>query len=176
MAALLIVLDRRFKLRHGRVFWLYVALYTLGRVWIETLRIDEAELVLGLRLNVWTSIVVFAVALTVFVVLGVRTRGVPDPIWGPAANQRTRPTALPRDDRGRRRGRRGDAVDDGEGDDTDPGRGADHAAAPDEPDPGSSTATTASDDPDRHARPRHPGRQVPTHGLRGSTSCPASVS
>ena len=35
--------------------------YTAGRVWIEMLRIDEAETVLGLRLNVWTSIVIFLV-------------------------------------------------------------------------------------------------------------------
>ncbi len=43
-ALLLIYLDRRFRLGHGRVFWLYVFVYTLGRVWIEMLRIDEAEL------------------------------------------------------------------------------------------------------------------------------------
>ena len=57
----LIWLDRRFKLGHGRVLALYVMAYTLGRGWIETLRIDTVELddVLGLRFNVWTSIVLF---------------------------------------------------------------------------------------------------------------------
>ncbi|WP_402465875.1 prolipoprotein diacylglyceryl transferase [Isoptericola aurantiacus] len=69
-AALLIWLDRRYRLGHGRVFWAYVALYTLGRVWIEMLRIDTAETVLGLRLNVWTSIVVGLGALVAFVVIG----------------------------------------------------------------------------------------------------------
>lgn len=83
MAAILIFLDRRFQLRHGRVFWAYVALYTVGRAWIEMLRIDQAEMVLGLRLNVWTSILTFAVALTMFIVIGLRTRGQPDPIWLP---------------------------------------------------------------------------------------------
>ncbi|GAB2594109.1 prolipoprotein diacylglyceryl transferase [Pseudactinotalea suaedae] len=83
MAAVLIYVDRRFRLRHGRVFWLYVALYTLGRLWIEMLRIDEAELVLGLRVNVWVSILVLLAALTAFVVIGRRTRGVEDPIWVP---------------------------------------------------------------------------------------------
>ncbi|MDD9206844.1 prolipoprotein diacylglyceryl transferase [Georgenia sp. 10Sc9-8] len=82
-AAVLVWAARRFHLRHGRVFWLYVMLYTLGRVWIEYLRIDDAETVLGLRLNVWTSIVVFLVALVAFVVLGMRRRGQPDPIWLP---------------------------------------------------------------------------------------------
>ena len=41
--------------------WIYLMVYTAGRVWIEMLRIDEAETVLGLRLNVWTSIVIFLV-------------------------------------------------------------------------------------------------------------------
>ncbi|SMY10948.1 prolipoprotein diacylglyceryl transferase [Brevibacterium jeotgali] len=59
---------RRFSLWRGQVFFLYLAYYTLGRVWIEALRIDDAEHILGLRLNVWTSIVIFvlgAVLLTV---------------------------------------------------------------------------------------------------------------
>jgi prolipoprotein diacylglyceryl transferase len=66
----LIALDRRFKFGHGRMFALYVMGYTLGRGWIETLRIDTVELnnVAGLRFNVWTSIVLFVVALVYFVV------------------------------------------------------------------------------------------------------------
>ncbi len=63
---LLLYLDRRYRLGHGQVFWAYVALYTLGRGWIEALRIDDAELVLGLRLNIWTSIVVFTLAAVMF--------------------------------------------------------------------------------------------------------------
>jgi prolipoprotein diacylglyceryl transferase len=59
-AFVLVHLDRRWKLGHGRVFALYCVLYTLGRGWIEALRIDPAEHFLGLRLNVWTSVVVFA--------------------------------------------------------------------------------------------------------------------
>jgi prolipoprotein diacylglyceryl transferase len=74
-AALIIWLDRRFRLGHGRVFWLYVLYYTVGRLWIELLRIDPAEHVLGLRLNVWTSIVVGLTALIFFVVLGRRHPG-----------------------------------------------------------------------------------------------------
>ncbi|MCM0638223.1 prolipoprotein diacylglyceryl transferase [Cellulomonas wangsupingiae] len=74
-AALLIYLDRRLRLGHGRVFWLYVVLYTAGRLWIELLRIDPAETVLGLRLNVWTSILVGAGALVAFVVVGRRHPG-----------------------------------------------------------------------------------------------------
>jgi prolipoprotein diacylglyceryl transferase len=69
--------DRRFKLGHGRVMALYVMAYTLGRGWIETLRIDNVEYqhVLGLRLNVWTSIVLFILATIYFVVVGRRRPG-----------------------------------------------------------------------------------------------------
>ena len=71
VAAFLVViwLDRRFRLGHGRVLALYVMAYTLGRGWIEMLRIDTVQLnnVLGLRLNVWTSIVLFVAAAAYFV-------------------------------------------------------------------------------------------------------------
>ena len=83
MAGVLIWAARRFQLRHGRVMWLYVMLYTLGRGWIEYLRIDDAEYILGLRLNVWTSILVFGIALYFFVRIGRKTAGEPDPIWLP---------------------------------------------------------------------------------------------
>ena len=72
MAAVLLYVARRFKLGHGRVFWAYVLLYTLGRVRIEMLRIDDAEQVLGLRLNVWTSILLGLAALVVSTVLARR--------------------------------------------------------------------------------------------------------
>jgi prolipoprotein diacylglyceryl transferase len=74
--ALLLYLDRRFKLGYGRVFALYVMIYTAGRGWIESLRIDTIELnnVLGLRWGVWMSIILFAGAAVYFVVVGRRHR------------------------------------------------------------------------------------------------------
>ncbi|QTE31405.1 prolipoprotein diacylglyceryl transferase [Pengzhenrongella sicca] len=74
-AALLVYLDRRFRLGHGRVFLLYVVFYTVGRLWIELLRIDPAVQVAGLRINVWTSILVGVSALVAFVVVGRRHPG-----------------------------------------------------------------------------------------------------
>jgi prolipoprotein diacylglyceryl transferase len=67
-------LDRKLRLGFGRCFALYVMAYCLGRGWIEHLRIDTVEYndVLGLRLNVWTSIVLFTAALVYFVVAGRR--------------------------------------------------------------------------------------------------------
>src|SRR3990170_4941008 len=58
----LIWADRKFQMGHGRVFALYVALYTAGRTGIENLRIDTggsvdgpAREILGLRVNAWVS-------------------------------------------------------------------------------------------------------------------------
>ena len=89
-AGLVIWADRRFKLGHGRAFALYVMAYTAGRGWIEHLRIDtvEADDVFGLRLNVWTSIVLFVLATAYFVVVGRRRPGREESVWrgghGPA--------------------------------------------------------------------------------------------
>ncbi|MGL5866207.1 MAG: prolipoprotein diacylglyceryl transferase [Dermatophilaceae bacterium] len=59
LAVVLLVADRRARLAPGQLFGLYVAGYPVGRIVIERMRTDEAEVVLGQRLNVWTSIVVF---------------------------------------------------------------------------------------------------------------------
>ncbi len=59
VAAFVIWADRRFRLGGGRAFALYVAAYTAGRWWIEALRVDNAHLIFGVRLNVWVSFIVF---------------------------------------------------------------------------------------------------------------------
>jgi prolipoprotein diacylglyceryl transferase len=60
VAAFLLWADKRFTMGHGRVFGLYVALYTFGRIWWELLRIDDANHILGVRVNVWVAILVCA--------------------------------------------------------------------------------------------------------------------
>lgn len=75
--AVVVWADRRFRLGHGRVAALYVMTYTLGRFWIESLRIDDVQLkdVYGLRFNEWTSIVLFVLACAYFVWAGRRRPG-----------------------------------------------------------------------------------------------------
>ncbi|NUS15672.1 MAG: prolipoprotein diacylglyceryl transferase [Streptomyces sp.] len=73
VALLVIWADRRFKLGHGRAFALYVAAYTVGRFWIEHMRVDYAHRILGMRLNDWTAIVVFAAAVA-YLILSSRLR------------------------------------------------------------------------------------------------------
>ena len=73
VAGLVIWADRRFRLGHGRAFALYVAAYTLGRFWIEALRIDDANHFFGLRLNDWTALVVFVGAVA-YILVSARLR------------------------------------------------------------------------------------------------------
>jgi len=83
VAAVVVWADKRWQLGGGRAFAVYVAGYTLGRVWIEMLRIDPANHFLGLRINVFTSIVVFlAAVLFLYLRRNVR-REDPATVWGP---------------------------------------------------------------------------------------------
>ena len=67
-ALALILLDRKYKLGHGRVFALYLVIYGLGRSWIEALRIDPAHRFYGLRLNDWTSIIIVVAGVLGFLI------------------------------------------------------------------------------------------------------------
>jgi prolipoprotein diacylglyceryl transferase len=75
VAIIIVLADRRYKLGRGRVFALYVALYTAGRAWIENLRIDDAHEFGGVRLNVWVALGLFVLAVAYFVIVGRRRPG-----------------------------------------------------------------------------------------------------
>ncbi|WP_078943439.1 prolipoprotein diacylglyceryl transferase [Streptomyces aureus] len=81
---LVIWADRRFKLGHGRAFALYVAAYCVGRGWIEYMRVDDAHHILGLRLNDWTAMVVFVLAVA-YIVISSRLRPGREEIVEPGA-------------------------------------------------------------------------------------------
>lgn len=64
LAGLLVLYERRRgEGRPGRLFALYVLGYGLGRLWVEALRIDDATLVAGVRVNIWVSLVAIGGAL-----------------------------------------------------------------------------------------------------------------
>jgi prolipoprotein diacylglyceryl transferase len=54
------------SLKAGQSFALYVAAYCVGRFFIELIRIDTANTILGLRVNVWVSLLVGAAATLYF--------------------------------------------------------------------------------------------------------------
>jgi len=86
----LILVDRKFRLGHGRVFALYVAGYTLGRTVIESMRTDPATMVFGLRINFIVSIVVFIIAVVVFFLLK-RGRETQDEVRGGSLSTSSEP-------------------------------------------------------------------------------------
>jgi prolipoprotein diacylglyceryl transferase len=67
LAGLLVRVGRRFRLRDGQLFVLYVGGYALGRLWVEALRVDPASRLLGLRVNIWTSVAALAAAVVVVI-------------------------------------------------------------------------------------------------------------
>ncbi len=83
VAVVVIWADRRFRLGHGRAFALYVAAYTLGRAWIEWLRVDPANQLLGVRVNDWVALVVFIAAVTYLIVTRTTRRETPTQLYIP---------------------------------------------------------------------------------------------
>ncbi len=69
--------EKRFRLRRGQVFTLYIVLYTAGRFVFENMRVDAAHIIFGMRLNAWVSLVCFVAGLAGFVWLGRRPQ--PEP-------------------------------------------------------------------------------------------------
>jgi prolipoprotein diacylglyceryl transferase len=86
VVAIVLAVERRAKLRPGRLFAVYVAAYTFGRFWIELLRVDPAKRLLGLRINDWVSVVVFVGAMAVLVTGRRRRAEEPAPVMVGAAS------------------------------------------------------------------------------------------
>ena len=55
LVLLLIAVDRKNYLRPGHLIGLWIFGYGIGRLWIEALRIDQASLIFGVRVNIWIS-------------------------------------------------------------------------------------------------------------------------
>ncbi len=75
VVGLVLLVERHARLKPGRLFAVYIAGYATGRFLVERLRIDYAHTIAGLRVNEWTSLVAFVVAIG-FVVTG---RALPQP-------------------------------------------------------------------------------------------------
>src|SRR5680860_1404566 len=66
-AALIIWAGRRFRTRAPGVFLLYVAVYSLGRIFWEQLRVDPSRMFLGQRLNFYVALALLLGAVAIFV-------------------------------------------------------------------------------------------------------------
>ncbi|GAA4370833.1 prolipoprotein diacylglyceryl transferase [Paeniglutamicibacter cryotolerans] len=80
---LLLLLDRKFKLHRGSMFWSYVIWYGIGRTLMETMRIDPAEIInilgIGLRVHMWLAIGLVIMGLIGLLYVLIRLRPQPDP-------------------------------------------------------------------------------------------------
>jgi prolipoprotein diacylglyceryl transferase len=68
----IVFVERRYTLKRGQAFALYVAMYTFGRIWFEALRIDDATRIFGVRFNLLLSIALSVFGAVWFVWLGRR--------------------------------------------------------------------------------------------------------
>lgn len=75
-AVLLIVLGKRLALQWGRLFALYLVWYGIGRAFIENIRLDPSEIILGARVNAWAALLVVLIGLVIFYIQGKRHPGI----------------------------------------------------------------------------------------------------
>jgi prolipoprotein diacylglyceryl transferase len=86
LCGVLLLIDRRHRLRPGRLFVAYVAGYTFARFFIERVRIDTANKILGLRVNEWVSALLFLGTAAFLAIDAWRHRGDEPPAPEPATD------------------------------------------------------------------------------------------
>jgi prolipoprotein diacylglyceryl transferase len=82
-AAVLMLLASRLNLQWGKVFAVYLMIYSTGRIWVEAIRIDPSEIILGLRLNIWSALIGITLGIILFLVQSRRHPGLEPSIWLP---------------------------------------------------------------------------------------------
>ena len=65
LAVFLVRIERRGVLRPGYLVGLWVFGYGLGRLWVEALRVDQASLIVGVRVNTWMALAAIVVGAVV---------------------------------------------------------------------------------------------------------------
>ena len=82
-AFVLIALGRKFALQWGQLFAVYLMWYGAGRAFLETLRLDPAELIFGVRANVWGAVFAILLGLIILIVQANRHPGKEPGIYRP---------------------------------------------------------------------------------------------
>ncbi len=81
--AIILLLERQYKLRWGKVAGLYFIWYGIGRVWFESIRIDPSDIIFGLRSNVWGAIIAIVVGFVILIVQTRRHPGIEPSVYQP---------------------------------------------------------------------------------------------
>jgi prolipoprotein diacylglyceryl transferase len=86
--AVLLFVEKRFRLQWGKLFAVYLMYYSLGRAIVEPMRLDPAYIFLGLRANEWSAILGIILGLVVFLVQKQKHPGVETSIFLPGRDPR----------------------------------------------------------------------------------------
>jgi prolipoprotein diacylglyceryl transferase len=74
--AVLLIAEKRFNLRWGRMFAAYLIWYSIGRFFIESIRLDPSDVFFGLRTNQISALVGVLVGLALFMIQRARHTGI----------------------------------------------------------------------------------------------------
>jgi prolipoprotein diacylglyceryl transferase len=90
---IVLLFERRFSLRWGRAFAVYLIWYGLGRSWLEAIRIDPtSDVLFGIPANIWASFLAVIVGIVLMVVQARRHPGLEPSIYRPGWTPREIPT------------------------------------------------------------------------------------
>ena len=82
-AVIVFLLERRFHMRWGRAFAVYLIWYGVGRAFFESIRVDPSEMFLGVRVNVWAAWVAVLIGIVVLIVQRRRHPGLEPSVYVP---------------------------------------------------------------------------------------------
>ena len=85
---LLLLAERRWQLRWGKAFSLYLVWYGLGRSWFEAMRLDPSDTFLGFRTNIWAAYAAIILGVILFIVQSRRHPGREESIYLPGRGPR----------------------------------------------------------------------------------------
>lgn len=81
--AAIVLLERRFNLRWGKAFAWYLIWYGIGRAFLESIRVDPSEMLLGIRSNVWASFAAILIGIVILIVQTRRHPGIEMSVYAP---------------------------------------------------------------------------------------------
>lgn len=77
----LIFVERKLRPRWGMFFGMYLIWYGIGRVFIETIRLDPSFVFLGVRTNVWAALLAIVVGLIIILIQRVEHPGLEESVY-----------------------------------------------------------------------------------------------
>jgi prolipoprotein diacylglyceryl transferase len=92
----LLLIDKKFELRWGKLFALYLVFYSSIRFFVEGIRLDPSAVFNGLRTNQWSAVFGLLIGLALFYVQSKRHTGMePGVNLEPRAKSKSLPTVTP---------------------------------------------------------------------------------